>query len=58
MIKSFLILISLSTFLFSSQQIVLVVADDFNTSKAKLEYFEDNKKLYNTINVNIGKKGL
>lgn len=58
MIKSILILISLSTFLFSSQQIILVVADDYNTSKAKLECFEDNKKLYDTIDVNIGKKGL
>ena len=51
MIKSFLIHIILSTFLFSSQQIVLVVADDFNTSKAKLEYFEDNK-FYIKVSVN------
>lgn len=58
MIKSILILISLSTFLFSSQQIVLVVADDFNVSKAKLELFDDSKKLFRTIDVNIGKNGL
>lgn len=58
MIKSFLILINISLTLVASQQIVLVVADDFNTSKAKLECFEDNKKLFNTIEVNLGKKGL
>ncbi|MFT5659496.1 MAG: hypothetical protein ACI9TV_000112 [Sulfurimonas sp.] len=58
MIKSFLILISFSTFLFSSQQIVLVVADDFNTSKAKLECFEDGNIIHKSIDVNIGKKGL
>ena len=58
MIKSFLILINLSIFLYASQQIVLVVADDFNTSKAQLECFEDGKKIFQTIDVNIGKKGL
>ena len=58
MIKSFLILVSLSIFLHSSQQIVLVVADNFNTSKAKLECFEDGVKVFDTIEVNIGKKGL
>lgn len=58
MIKSFLILISFSIFLYSSQQIILVVSDDFNTSKAKLECFEDNETVFNSIDVNIGKKGL
>jgi len=58
MIKSFLILLSFSIFLHSSQQLVLVVANNFNTSKAKLQCFEDGKKVINTINVNIGKKGL
>ncbi len=58
MIKSFLILLSFSIFLHSSQQIVLVVADNFNTSQAKLECFEDEIKVFNTIDVNIGKKGL
>lgn len=58
MIKSFLILISLSIFLYSSQQIVLVVSNDFNTSKAKMECFEGDKKALNTIDVNIGKNGL
>ena len=58
MIKSFLIITSFSILLFSSQQIVLVVAEDFNTSIAKLESYEDGKKIFETINVNIGKKGL
>ena len=57
MIKSFLILIIFSISLFSSQQIVLVVADDFNTSNAKLEFFEGDKRLL-SFNVNIGKNGL
>jgi len=57
MIKSFLILIIFSISLFSSQQIVLVVADDFNTSNAKLEFFEGDKSLL-SFNANIGKNGL
>ncbi|MBN2815775.1 MAG: L,D-transpeptidase family protein [Campylobacterales bacterium] len=57
MIKSFLIITSLEILLFASQQIVLVVADDFNTSKAQLEFYDDNIKLF-TNDVNIGKNGL
>jgi len=58
MIKSFLIIINFSILLFSSQQIILVVADDMNSSQAKLQCFENNKKVFNTISVNIGKNGL
>ncbi|WP_455757580.1 L,D-transpeptidase family protein [Sulfurimonas sp.] len=58
MIKSFLILISFSIFLYSSQQVILVVSNDFNSSKAKLECFDDGKIVFNAIDVNIGKKGL
>ncbi len=58
MIKRFLILITLHTFLFASQQIILVVGDDFNTSHAFLECYEDDKKMFKTIKVNIGKNGL
>ena len=57
MIKSFLILINFSILLFSSQQIILVVADDFNTSNAKLEFFDDQRRLL-FFDVNIGKNGL
>ena len=58
MIKSFLIITSFQILLFSSQQVVLVVSNDFNSSKARLECYEDNKKVFPTIDVNIGKNGL
>jgi len=58
MIKSFLILLSFSTLVFSSQQIILVVANDFNSSKASLRCFEDGKIVYDKIRVNIGRNGL
>ena len=58
MIKSFLIMTSFSILLFSSQQIVLVVAKDMNSSQAKLECYEGDKKVFSTIAVNLGKNGL
>lgn len=59
MIKSFLIVISLQIVLYSSGQIVLVVSQDFNTSKAYMQCFEDGKKVFNTtFEVNIGTNGL
>ncbi|MEN4046045.1 L,D-transpeptidase family protein [Sulfurimonas sp. NWX367] len=58
MIKSFLITASLSIFLFSSQQIVLVVANDMNSSSAKLECYEGSNKVFETMSVNLGKNGL
>ncbi len=58
MIKSFLIIVSFSTLLLASQQIVLVVADDFNTSHAKLECYEGSKLICKDIDVNLGKNGL
>ncbi len=58
MIKTFLILINFSIFLYASQQIILVVADNLDTKKAKLECFEDAQKVFSIINVNIGKNGL
>jgi len=57
MIKSFLILINFSMLLFSSQQVILVVADNFNSNRAKLELYEDDKKVFSTW-TNIGKNGL
>lgn len=57
MIKSFLIHISFSILLFSSEQIILVVAPDFDSAGAKLEFYEGGKKLFAT-DVNIGKNGL
>jgi L,D-peptidoglycan transpeptidase YkuD (ErfK/YbiS/YcfS/YnhG family) len=58
MIKSFLILLSISIYAFSSQQIILVVSDDTNSSHAKLSCYEDNKKVFESISVNLGKNGL
>ncbi|MDF1878299.1 L,D-transpeptidase family protein [Sulfurimonas sp. SAG-AH-194-C20] len=57
MIKSILILIIFPIFLFSSQQIILVVADNFHVSKASLEFFEDEKLLLNA-EVNLGENGM
>jgi len=57
MIKSILILIIFPIFLFSSQQIILVVADDFKTPKATLKFYEDDKILLST-EVNLGTNGL
>ncbi len=58
MIKSFLISTTISITLVASQQIVLVVSDDFNTSSAQLQCFEDGKRVFEPIEVNLGKNGL
>ena len=58
MIKSFLILINFQILLYSSQQIILVVSDGFSSPKASLECYEDGKKIFDTLQVNIGKNGL
>ena len=58
MIKSFLIIISFQILLYSSQQIILVVSDDYTSTKASLECYEDGTKVFDTIDVNIGKNGL
>lgn len=57
MIKSILISLSFSSLLFSGQQIVLVVVDDFNKTQAQLEFYEGKNKLFHT-RVNIGHNGL
>ena len=43
---------------FASEQIVLVVGDDFNSSTAKMECYEDSVLVYGNVNVNIGGNGL
>ncbi len=58
MIKTFLIVASLQILLYSSQQIILVVAKDFNSSKAFLECYENKKSVCGTLEVNLGKNGL
>jgi len=57
MIKNILILLLFPILLFSSQQTILVVADNFHTSRASLEFFQDDIILFHT-DVNIGKNGL
>ena len=58
MIKTFLILINFVNLLYSSQQIIFVVSDDMNSSKAKLACYDGSKQVFNTMSVNIGKNGL
>ena len=57
MIKSFLIITSFHILLFGSEQIILVVADEFHSTKARLEFFEDTNILFK-CDVNLGKNGL
>ncbi len=58
MIKSFLILVILQISLYSGEQVVLVVSKSFHSPQALLECYEDGKKVFDTIEVNIGKNGL
>lgn len=58
MVKSFLIIIICKIFLFAGEQIILVVADDFNSQKATLSCFENGKKVFDSFEVNMGKNGL
>ncbi|OHE07470.1 MAG: hypothetical protein A3K14_08210, partial [Sulfurimonas sp. RIFCSPLOWO2_12_FULL_36_74] len=45
-------------FLWANEQIVLVVSDDFSSKKAVLSCFEDNKRVFDSFEVNIGENGL
>jgi len=58
MVKAFLILISIQIFLYSGEQIILVVSNSLNSQKAILSSFEDGKKVFEPFEVNIGKNGL
>lgn len=58
MIKVFLILIALNICIFGAQQIIVVVSNDFNSSKAVMSCFEGSKKVFSNIDVNIGRNGL
>ncbi|OHE05205.1 MAG: hypothetical protein A3G74_00545, partial [Sulfurimonas sp. RIFCSPLOWO2_12_FULL_34_6] len=57
MVKSFLILIICQIFVFASEQIVVVVGKDFSSKKAILNCFEDNKRVFDSIEVNVGEGG-
>lgn len=58
MVKSFLILIICKMFLFADEQIVLVVADSFDSKRATLSCFENGKKIFDPFEVNLGSNGL
>ena len=58
MVKSFLIITICQIFLYAGEQIVLVVGNDFNSQKAVLSCFEENKRVFKPLEVNIGKNGL
>ena len=54
----FLIFISIFINLLYARQIILVVANDFNSTTAQLSCIEDGKTIYKNIPVNLGKNGL
>ncbi|TKI68429.1 hypothetical protein FCU45_10475 [Sulfurimonas crateris] len=57
MVKSFLIIIICQIFVFAGEQMVLVVGDEYNSSKAELYTFEDSVMVFDPIKVNVGKNG-
>ena len=58
MIKVFLIALSFPILAFSTQQIILVVTKDFKAPTGILSAYDGNKKVFENISVNVGKKGL
>lgn len=58
MVKTFLILAICYMFLYSNEQIILVTSDSLDANKATLSCFEDGKKVFDDIEVNLGKNGL
>ncbi len=57
MVKSFLIIIICQIFVFAGEQMVLVVGEEYNSTKAELYTFEDGAKVFEPIIVNMGKSG-
>lgn len=58
MIKVFLIFTLLQFNLLMARQILLVVGDNFSSSKAKLSCFDGSKRVFSDIDVNLGRDGL
>ncbi|MFA7610761.1 MAG: L,D-transpeptidase family protein [Sulfurimonas sp.] len=58
MVKSFLIIIISQMFVFAGEQIIIVIADDYNSTKAKLYSFEDGAEVFDPFLVNVGRGGL
>ncbi|MCK9473225.1 MAG: L,D-transpeptidase family protein [Sulfurimonas sp.] len=44
-------------FVFAGEQIILVIGDDYNSTKAKLFCFEDGVQVFDTFEVNVGARG-
>jgi len=57
MVKSFLIIIICQIFVFAGEQMVLVVGEEYNSTKAELYCFEDGAMVFEPIKVNVGKRG-
>lgn len=57
MVKSFLIIIICQIFVFAGEQMVLVVGEEHNSTKAELYCFEDGVRVFDPIKVNVGKNG-
>lgn len=57
MVKSFLIIIICQIFVFAGEQMVLVVGEEYNSTKAELYCFEDGVMVFDPIKVNVGKNG-
>lgn len=58
MIKIFLILFVLNIKILFANQVLLVLANEFNSTTGKLYCFEDGKKIFSDISVNLGRNGL
>lgn len=58
MIKSFLIILGLGGFLFAGQQLVLVVAQSYESTHAMLYCYEDKRLVFEPTRVNLGQNGL
>jgi hypothetical protein len=58
MIKVFLILLAITGEFLHANQIILVLSDDFNSTKAKMFCFENGHKVFSDIDVNLGRNGL
>jgi hypothetical protein len=58
MIKSFLIILGLNGFLYGAQQLLLVVAQNYESTHAMLYCYEDEHLVFAPIEVNLGQNGL
>lgn len=57
MVKSFLIIIICKIFIYAQDQIILVVGEHHASKQALLSCYEDGRRIFGNIKVNVGKKG-